>query len=988
MKFYQLQTISSYQIGSSSINLESYVDFLSKLSYSGAGICDFNSINAFPYLDKACSKFKLKPVYLTTINFKDNEIFKISLVILSEVGYLNLVKLINQHKDFYTFEDLENKTEGLACILKSEDNKMKDPIFLENSNKIFLKLSHLFYNFYFGIEIYSNNELIEIEKLRDFIYKHSYNSLAFPKVIYLDKKDGFKAFKFLHAIINKENLTEKDLENSGPYFVLTTNVLSKLYLEKEIENQDQLIKLIDFTFIKKRGSVIDFGPESKKTLHDLAYDSLVKKFNNKIPNNYLERMEYELKIIDKMNFNSYFLIVYDYVNHFRNSNDVKVGPGRGSAAGSLICYLLNIVRIDPLKYNLYFERFLNPLRQTMPDIDIDFASDKRNIVIKYLKDKYLDKRVSLIITYSSLKMKATLMRINKVFSDIPTKIIESISKSINKKEENNSFKEEAKVNFRFKKLINDPYYLEIVKKASLVLFYPIAESTHASGVILSNVMLDEVLPLSKNKATLTNKYDLINIVDYENTYLEEMGFLKFDILGLNNLTFIDLIEKKIISNNKTLLNYEENLEDKKTFDVLNNLLVVDIFQLESYGIINALKQIKPTNIYDISVLLALYRPGPIKNISTYANRKNKHEKYILITPLLNDILKETYGILVYQEQVLEIAKKLANFDGGKADLFRRAISKKDESKILALKDEFIKGCEANKLTHNQAESIFKMIEAFADYGFNKAHSIAYSYITYNLLYLKANYPTEFYSISIDNLALNEEKFKRLKNELTFFSLEICGPNINYSQKQTSSIGNKLYIGFNKLKGLSDSMVENLLKEREKGNYISLVNFLFRNSQYLDESSLISLIYCGALDEFKFSRKDLVKNIHEIFLSSSFSTSEETFILPIILKDDGKKDVEDFINEYKVLNGVLSFELSSLIDGKSKYPFLFVVFDNPLYLHDDQTQLTLLSEYGIEKVYLNKHINVSKGDIISLNKLKQKVYDEGEILINKERLKNV
>ena len=307
---------------------------------------------------------------------------------------------------------------------------------------------------------------------------------------------------------------------------------------------------------------------------------------------------------------------------------------------------------------------------------------------------------------------------------------------------------------------------------------------------------------------------------------------------------------------------------------------------------------------------------------------------------------------------------------------------------MALKDEFIKGCEANKLTHNQAESIFKMIEAFADYGFNKAHSIAYSYITYNLLYLKANYPTEFYSISIDNLALNEEKFKRLKNELTFFSLEICGPNINYSQKQTSSIGNKLYIGFNKLKGLSDSMVENLLKEREKGNYISLVNFLFRNSQYLDESSLISLIYCGALDEFKFSRKDLVKNIHEIFLSSSFSTSEETFILPIILKDDGKKDVEDFINEYKVLNGVLSFELSSLIDGKSKYPFLFVVFDNPLYLHDDQTQLTLLSEYGIEKVYLNKHINVSKGDIISLNKLKQKVYDEGEILINKERLKNV
>ncbi|MFA6796720.1 MAG: DNA polymerase III subunit alpha [Bacilli bacterium] len=915
MAYCQFQTISSFSFGKSSIKCREYVERGERLGYDHLAIADVNSVASFPYLYNASKESNVRPIYGMMVTILEGEDkFEGELVVLNERGYLNLMRIVNLHRETYSLEDFEDSS-GLAFILKTQEDHYKEEGFLNSKNNYFFKFSKIFEKFYFGIEIYSKTDMKNVEVLRRFISEHSYQSMAFPKVIYLDPEQGYQAYLILKCIVDK-TLIEDQFEEKHSFFLLSQNALKKIYKLDELEATEKLAQTIDFEFMKKRGEVLKCELEdSASTLREEVLKGISKRLNGQVPQEYLERIDYELKIINQMNFNDYFLIVSDYVN-FAKSSGIKVGPGRGSAAGSLVSYALNITDIDPIEYGLFFERFLNPLRVTMPDIDIDFQDDRRMDVINYLKNKYGASRVALIVTYSTLKVRSAIRHVGSVYN-IPEKRLSKITGclSFNAKD----FVTEKARNYRFVKLLKDEYYRKIVQKAELVLNYPVNISTHASGVILSNTDLRTNVPIFPGE---------INVVGFEQSILEEMGYLKMDILALNYLTLLSNIEKKIKENNKVLPRIDKHLNDRKTFELLNKGYLVNIPQIESYGMQQTIKSIKPTSISEISSVLALYRPGPKVNIPVYADRKNKHIPYKLVSPKLASILKDTYGIIIYQEQILQIAKQIAGFDGGKADLLRRAIAKKKVKQMDELKKDFIAGAVDNGLAFDEANSIFMLIYEFANYGFNKSHSLAYSFITYTALYYKANFPQEFYQACLEKISLSDKQFFKLATEMRFFSYRVINPSINESENTYSFSNGNYRVGFSQIKGISYKIGEQIIAEREKnGEFTSLGNFIMRIPESsISESELRILIDAGALDEFGYSRKAMNDKLEELSLARSFATREED--LPLMEKSDNSIDVSTFVKEYNALGAVLSTSLQKLIEGQSNFFSLYVLVDQP------------------------------------------------------------
>lgn len=950
MAYCQLQTISSFSFGKSSIKCKEYVERGEKLGYSSLAIADVNSVASFPYLYNSCQQSKVKAIYGSLVKVTcDDTQFEGELIVLNEEGYLSLMSIINLHRDTYFLEDFKS-AKGLAFILKTEGNEYKTSDYLNSKNGAFFKLSKTFDKFYFGIEIYSKEDMTSAKVLRNFIDFHSYSSLAFPKVIYLDSQTGYLAYSILKAIREK-TLIEKE-EEKKPFFLLSQKSVEQIYTKKEILETEKLANSIDFQFMKKRGEVLKCELEnSAATLKEEVYRGIERRIGEDVPEEYKKRIEYELKVIDQMGFNDYFLIVSDYVNYAK-TNNIKVGPGRGSAAGSLVSFALNITDIDPIKYNLFFERFLNPLRVTMPDIDIDFQDDKRMDVINYLKNKYGSSRVALIVTYSTLKVRSVVRHVGTVY-DIPEK---RLSKLLNCLSPNAvDFVSEKNQNYRFKKLLQDKYYQDLIQKAEVVLNYPVNTSTHASGVILSNRDLKTNVPISNGE---------INIVGFEQSILEKMGYLKMDILALNYLTLLSDIESKIRLNGKTVPDISENLNDRNTFVLLNKGLLVKIPQIESRGMQQTVKMIKPVSIAEISSVLALYRPGPKENIPVYAARKNKKVPYKLINPKLEPILKDTYGIIIYQEQILQIVKEIAGFDGAKADLLRRAISKKNVQQMEQLKKDFLVGAQKNGLQEKEAQSIFMLIYEFANYGFNKSHSLAYSFITYTALYYKANFPEEFYQACLEKISLSDKSFVKLASEMRSFSYRIINPDINESKNTYTFKNGNFLAGFTQIKGFNRRVGDALINAREKnGKFSSLGNFIMRiPEEDLSESEFKLLIDSGALDGFGYSRKEISDKLSELSLARSFVQSEED--LPLMKKEKVKFSVEDFVKEFNALGAVLSSSIAKLIIGEANFFSLYILVEQPREYNGNYI-VKGINNYSSRLLFLPKGVEIEKYDIISI-----------------------
>lgn len=960
MDFYQIQTLSAYDFGKSSVKIPSYIDKGLRYGYKGLGICEENTVYAFPsFAERMQKEENAVPFYGMILSLEENGLsLEGEVLVLNEDGYSSLMGLLSLQKKVYTFSDLASFSKGLAFVLKSESPSMKEEEHLSRIRPLVESLKEIFRGRLFGgTEIYSKEDSASISVFRSFLKEEGIVPIAFPKVIYLDKEDGYEAYRMLEAIhlysSSKTVLTGEDLEKGGPFFLLSPKAVLTVYGEEEVKNQEILAKMVSFTLLKKRGMVLRAkGVDAPKEIRSLALGGLKKRVGDPLPPKYLERLNYELSTISEMDFSDYFLIVRDYVV-WAKEHGVKVGPGRGSACGSLTTYALGITEIDPLKYGLSFERFLNPLRRTMPDIDMDFEDDKRNSVVEYLVSRYGKDRVSFIVTFTGIKLKSALNRVADIFG-IPAGRLSPLSKALSDKAV--SFEDEEKTNPKFRKLLADPYYREAVRRASLIVSYPTTTSVHASGVLISERPLSEQLPVRDGDIPITL---------YEYNALETMGYLKFDILALSNLTFIKNVEENIRALGYEYSDPYQHLNDPKVFETLNRLRVLDIFQLESSGIQNAVEQIRPSSISDLSAILALYRPGPMRNITTYADRKNRHYPYKLECAELEDILKETYGIIVYQEQILEIAKRIGGFSGGEADLFRRAISKKDRSKMDSMKERFLQGAEKNGLSPDSALKIYDLIERFASYGFNKSHSYAYAFVVYTMLYYKTYYPAAFYLESLNRLSLGSDKGRNFLGEIYASSLSLSLPDINVSEEKPVFRNGKFILGFSEISGLSSPLSKAILDERKKnGPFRSLGDFFIRlDLRSYKASEFAPLVEAGAFDRFPYPRSALISMLDSLMSVHLMGVNSEDE-LPYMEKGTNKKDLEMFLEELGTLGVSLSVKLEDLIEGARRYPELYLVLDSPRGAGTVKA-VPVADRFGKKTLFYSVPVALEKYDIISV-----------------------
>ena len=904
--FAPLQIISGYSFLKSGLTLENIVKAVKKFDYFGAGICDINVMHGLAKFARYMSNENINKPYLCGITLKIKG-FDFCLYCLSESGYQTLCQITS----FIDDEDkicqfLSTNQNGLLGILSTSDDSIKEKFLNVDNDLIYdIKfLSNLVQIFYIGIDASYQKDMQINEKIRQFADKYTYLCVAFPKILYF-KKDDAIVLKIVHAIDQDEIISEKNLQGNNAF--LSNEEYEKQYLKQEIDAINNIFRQNKFLMNIKRGEMLSFNAQN--TIEKLKNDTFarLKELNLDSDERYVNRLNYELDVIIKMGFSDYFLIVSDYVR-FAESVGILVGPGRGSAAGSLVSYLLKITKIDPLKYDLLFERFLNPSRKKMPDIDIDFMDTRRDEVINYLKEKYGKNKVSNIITFSTILAKQSLRDIGRIYNFKIHDIDLLSSRLLNPKL---SLRNSYKTSKVFKEIVDsDPYYLNIVSLASKIENLPRQSGMHAAGIILNNTPIEYSLPIIKD---FQNSY----ITQYEMDDLQEQGFLKMDLLGLKNLTIIsecvDLIND--VYKDAKLDKFNIPFDDEKVFQLIQENKTMGIFQLESSGMKNAIKILKPSCFNDVVALLALFRPGPMDSIPTYARRKQGLEKINYISDDLKDILKETYGIIVYQEQIILIAQKMANFSLAKADIFRNAISKKNYNDIKQMQNDFINGALNNGYSNKVANDVFDHILKFASYGFNKSHSVAYSMIACQMAYLKAYYPLCFYQTILKfSNTTNDPKFLDYVDEMSSIGIHLAKPDINLSTDNFLINQNNLLFPLSLIKGINKETIKGILDNRLKnGLYKDFLDFMVRTFQYkISETQYLKLIDSGALDCLNPSRATLKQAVSSYMQYALVINNDKgqmsldiDMLPPPILGKVNDDPIENLENEYDVLGIMLS-----------------------------------------------------------------------------------
>jgi len=846
MSFIPLRVFSGYSFTKSGLKIDQYLNASKKMGYQAVGLCDYRSLSGAPSFYKEAKKLGLKPIVGEELEV-DNLHF--CLYPINEMGYKNFLTICNlSQRGECTTATLKEYQEDIVVVLPSDNDALKK-VFLEDRNKFSLLLARLsrgFDHFYLGLE--KSNQPKFIQDFRDFAFSRGYKVCAFPHIKYVKKEDAI-ILKMMESIDTKDVLSEK--KAIGEEFLLSPEEATSFYKEDEIKNTAEIGDLCNLEFIAIRGQMIhfenEFGLSSDDYLSKITHELLEKK--GKANPKYLERLEFELKTIREMGYSDYFLIVHDYVQ-FARDMDIAVGPGRGSAAGSLVAYVLGITVPDPIENNLLFERFLNPHRQTMPDIDVDFSDVDRERVVQYLKDKYGNDHVAKIIAIQKIGAKQSLRDVGRIFN-YPKHDIELFTKLISdEKDDKLSLREIYKQNKKFRDLVNDDkYYLEIVTLASKIEGFPRQASLHAVGVVLNAEPLDSIIPL-------TCGLDVGYVEQFEKDHLEEQGFLKMDILAIRNLSLIDhclaLLRERGININRDEIPYDNPIAIKQ----IASLKTMGIFQLESVGMRNAIKTVGPTTFEDITAILALYRPGPMDNIPSFGRRKHGKEKITYISKALEEILSPTYGIMVYQEQVMQIANKMAGFSLAEADLLRRAISKKDPAKIASFEEKFVSGSIKLRYKEKEARDVYEMIRKFGDYGFNRSHAMVYAIFSCRMAYLKAKYPQEFYASILSNASTDE--FHTTLAEMKDIGLKVSCPDINKSTMSFVLTNNEIIFPLQAVKGIMTASATAIIKERlEGGLFKDIFDFVLRMAKYkLNNVQLINLIDAGAFDSLEKSRMSL------------------------------------------------------------------------------------------------------------------------------------
>lgn len=592
------------------------------------------------------------------------------------------------------------------------------------------------------------------------------------------------------------------------------------------------------------------GDTPTSLLREKCLSGIVRKFGN-LPANYEERLHYELSVIEQMGFTDYFLIVEDYVR-FAKSERILVGPGRGSSAGSLVAFALGITEVDPIHYGLLFERFLNPERLTMPDIDIDFADNRRIEVVNYVAGKYGKQFAAQIITFGTLSTKAVARNVARVLDFTPEEV-RFMSNELNR---GLSFRNSVAQSKKLRDWIAVEPHRELWRQAAERLEdLPRNASTHAAGVVLSAQPLVQFVPLQTGT-------DEVFLTQWAMKDVEEAGLLKMDFLGLRNLTLLDRVRSMIQFNQSRIIDFDSiPLDDPKTYELFRTGDMMGIFQFESSGMRQALQMIEPDNFTDLYSVSALYRPGPMEFIPLYSRRKKGQEQAVYEIPELRPILEETYGIIIYQEQIMRIAVEIAGFNMAEADLLRRAISKKNQHILQEERMHFIAGAEEKGFDRKKANNVYDLIVKFADYGFPKSHAVAYTLISYRLAFFKANEPAYFYAAYLSSLTGNKEKMMEVIREIKGKGMEVLPPSVMKSRYSHTVENGAIRLGLGAVKGVSMSFYQNLATARTEGRWETLFDMATGlGAEQFTEKALIPLIKAGALDEFGETRAVLLASV--------------------------------------------------------------------------------------------------------------------------------
>ncbi|MDC1114919.1 DNA polymerase III subunit alpha [Candidatus Pelagibacter sp.] len=894
--FNHLKIHSQYSICEGAVKIDDLKD-LSKLNkIKSLGLCDTTNLcGALEFAEKI-SKVGSQPIIGTQINFKYGDTTGLlPLFALDEEGYKRIIKLSSfsfldndeLSEPHLNFDELLEDTHGVAIFSGTVFGlfgQLFDKGKFSEILDLYTKLKTSFNDrFYLEIQRHNDQNEIGFEKFNlNKSLELEIPIIATNEVFYLNK-DMHEAHDALICIGNKTYVNDKTrIKFSDQHYFKTSLEMSTLFadLPEALENNYNFPFRCNFRPLfsspilpnissEKGGNADDILRKDSLQGLKVKFDKIFKIKNNHLDNNkifleYKDRLDHELSIIIEMKYASYFLIVSDYIKWAKN-NDIPVGPGRGSGAGSLVAWCLSITDVDPIKFNLIFERFLNPDRISMPDFDIDFCEDKRDLVFEYLTKKYKDS-VAHIITFGKLKARMVIRDVGRVLG-LPYGFVDSISKMIPfDPSRPQSLSECIAGEPRLQKLVNEDTRVKKLTDLSLKLEGLNRNvATHAAGVVIADKKLTEVVPLYKDVSANL----LLPSTQFDMYSAENAGLVKFDFLGLKTLTVINNTQKLVRKIDKDFEIENISYEDQKVFDLLSSGNTVGLFQVESAGMREALIQMKPNHIEDIIALVALYRPGPMSNIPTYNDCKHGRQTPDYLHPLLEDILKPTYGVIIYQEQVMQIAQKLSGFTAGQADLLRRAMGKKKRAELEKQKQGFIAGALKNGIAKDIAAGIFLKIEPFAEYGFNKSHAAAYAIISYQTAFLKTYYPKEFIAASMTMDISNQNKLSEFYEELKRLNIKVIRPDINNCFADFRTVDDNFYYALGGIKAVGYEAISNVVEERIKnGKFQSINDFLNRvNPKDMNKLQLEGLVKAGAFDNLNKNRQSLFDSIPNFILKT-------------------------------------------------------------------------------------------------------------------------
>ena len=932
--FSHLRISSEFSISQGLLTINQIVDCAQKNNIPSVALTDKSNMFAMVKFFNKCEAAGIKPISGSSIRVifdGDDSSHDLLCLAKNNDGHRNLMQVISSAHNNYNyqspiinFDDLKTFKDDIVVISGGKDshiyelskqNKLEE---IENKIDDFLMV----FKDDFFIEVQKTNRPDEIDYFSNILplsSKKGVPLIATNDVLFA-KKDDYEIHETKVCINTGKTLNDPNREKpfSNEQYFKSSDEMQKLFngFDELIDNTNEVAKKCNVS-LHTKGYFLPEYPVPKEHdfdsfLVDLStkrLSSLINKFEKAKQKTYLQRLEYELNQIKKMGFSSYFLIVYDFIQ-WSKDNDVPVGPGRGSGAGSLVAYSLGITTLDPIDHGLLFERFLNPERISMPDFDIDFCMEKRDSVIDYVSKKYGADAVSQIATFGTMAARAVVRDVARAMGK-PYALGDRISKMIpfapgmtldRAKEEQPVFAQAAKNDAEVREVVDLAYKLEGIARNV---------GKHAGGVVIAPGSLSDFCPIYNDRQSSSV------MTQYDKDDVEKIGLVKFDFLGLRTLTVIDKALKSININLKNKLDLDNiPMDDQKVFDLLSSGKTMAVFQLESTGMRDLIKKLKPTKFEEITALLALYRPGPLNSgmHTTFVDRKHGKSPVTYPHELLEPVLSETYGVIVYQEQVMESARVLAGYSMGEADILRRVMGKKKIEEMEEQREIFVKGCEKNSIPEKKANKIFELIEQFAEYGFNKSHSAAYAVISYQTAFLKTYYPEHFMAAVLSTELGNTDKIHALIQECKRMGIKVLRPNIITSNKMFLVNNNsEIEYGLGAIKGVADAFIQHVCQVRKSNKFNDLWDFSKKVDIKLGgKKSLEALSQSGAFDSIAPSRSVAVSCIEDMLKDGSNNSSKQT-----AMSGDLFSSLNESFDPYEKYKNITDIGLSELLSLEKK-----------------------------------------------------------------------